>query len=127
MKYVSLSILSFVFVLLVTSVSFAGLTYSDTETLTCGNTAGKTVDVPLSPGVTAGYDVGDWKGTNDWFVVGAYHNAGSKVYATASSLSEMMEGTVGEGDPLVDKFDAIPNTYATAGSTEVWSNAGWDN
>lgn len=124
MKYLSLSLLTFAFVVSVCSTSFAALTYTGSGTLTLGGT--NTVDVPLSPGVTAGYDVGNWKGTNDWFVVGAYHNAGSKVYATASSISEMREGTVAAGDPLSGKFGAIPNTYVTAGSSDVWSAAGWD-
>lgn len=126
MKYFGLSLLAFVFVLSISSFSFA-LEDEGSGTLTLGAISGNgnTVSVPLSPGVTAGYEVGDWKGTNDWFVTGAYHTAGSKVYATASSISQLWEADVSADIPLADTFDTIPNDYDNAGSDALWSENGW--
>jgi len=128
MKYLSLSLLVFIFVLSVNTSVFAAPEDSGTGTLTLGANSGggHTVDVPLSPGVTAGYQVGDWKGTNDWYVVGAYHSGGSRIYATASSISKLWQAEVEAGSTLADTFDTIPVTYDTAGSDAVWSTAGWD-
>ena len=120
MKYFSLSLLAFVFVLSVSTSVFAWSATS-AGTLEFGG-----MSVPLSPGVTAGYTVDDWKGVNDWYVLGSYHNAGSKAYATASSISNMYESTLGTDTPLATAFAAIPQDYATAGSDALWSDdAGW--
>lgn len=126
MKYLSLSIFTFVFVLSLNTSAFAALTEEDSGTLTLGSTDGETASVPLSPGVTAGYQVGDAVGTNDWFVVGAYHSAGSKVYATASSISQLWEFEATATTSLADTFDTIPSTYAEAGSDTLWSEDGWE-
>ncbi len=128
MKFFNLTFLAFILVLSVGTFSFAALDDVETGTLVLGDSSGNgnTVDVPLSPGVTAGYTVGDWKGTNDWYVVGAYHSGGSKVFATASSISKMWEATGTADAKLVDTFATVPSTYDTAGSDAVWSDAGWD-
>lgn len=125
MKYFSLSLLAFVFVLSVSTVSVAALAQESSGTLVLGSTPDFTVSVPLSPGVTAGYEAGDWKGTNDWFVTGAYHTAGSKVYATASSISQLWEADVDTDAALADTFNTIPSDYANAGSDDLWSENGW--
>lgn len=95
---------------------------------TSGNAGGGTITISLSPKVVAGYTVASDVGSNDWYVIGAFHPGGTKVYATASSVTKIWNAEVGsgQGDQLQTIFDGTPQTPANAGSDLVWSTAGWD-
>ncbi len=107
------------------SSAFAWSENSDGATIICGSTAGETHTISLSPKVVAGYTVANNTGVNDWYVVGTYHNGGTKVFATASSITKIWNDEAAAGEALSDLFADAPQTPANAGSDDVWSDAGW--
>ena len=92
-------------------------------TITCGST--NKLEISLSPKVVAGYTVADDTGTNDWYVIGTYHEGGTKAFATASSITKIWNDEVTAGETVSSHFDAVPQTPDTAGSDDLWSDAGW--
>ena len=100
-------------------------TTATSATITCGGTAGETLEISLSPKVVAGYTVDNNTGTNDWYVIGTYHEGGTKAFATASSITKIWNDEVEAGETVSDNFAAVPQTPADAGSDDLWSDAGW--
>jgi hypothetical protein len=125
MKYLNTSLLVTTIILLLSVNSF-GWDQTGSGTITCGDTTDETLDIALSPGVTAGYGVADWLGVNDWYVVGTYHEGGSKTYATASSLTKLWSQEIGAGETVVTAFEGTPDTPDEAASDNQWSEGGWD-
>ena len=126
----------FMFVLFIYAVSlmfgtsaFADFTQKNTDdddptTIVCGAT--DTQQISLSPSVNAGYTCADWRGSNDWYVIGTYHTGGTKAFATASSLTKIWKDTAGAGETAAENFANVPQTPETAASEYLWSEAGWD-
>ena len=124
MKLINVLILASALFFLFTTSSFADFAQTGEETITCGSSVA--FDIGLSPGVTAGYSVGDWKGSDDWYVVGTYHKGGNKVYATASSLTKIWNNESSPDELVTALFDTVPQTPETAASDDQWSAGGWD-
>lgn len=123
-KLVIISLISIVAVGMSFGTAFAWTDTSEGATIKCG-TSPNNLEISLSPKVHAGYTVDDNAGTNDWYVVGTYHEGGTKAFATASNITKMWNDEISAGEAVSDNFDAVPQTPATAGSDDLWSAAGW--
>jgi hypothetical protein len=107
------------------SVSMADFSQNnDGATILCG--ADNTLTISLSPQVTAGYTCLDNNGDADWYVIGTYHVGGTKVYATASSLTKIFNSTSDADTTLSAIFSSVPQTVSAVESDDQWStDLGW--
>jgi len=119
-----------ILMLVLVTFAFAGSALAATQTVsgdntyvTCGATT--TLDIQLSPKVKASYTGLNRVGTADFYVIGTYHTAGTKTYATASTLTKIYYQEATASKNLATIFAAIPSSVADAQSASKWS--GWSN
>ncbi len=123
MKKITFILIALMFVF--SSGAFAALIdESSSGTIVCG-AGGDELEIQLSPKVFAAYSGLDRVGTRDFYIIATYHEAGSRVYATAQTLAKIYKATSTSANNLATLYGQVPNSVANAESEDQWSGALW--